>query len=53
MFDLINLSFLTGTFPDKLKIAQVKPLYKSGKISAPINYRQFQSYHLFLRFLKK
>ena len=39
MSDLINLSFLTGTFPDKLKIAKVKPLHKSGKTSEPINYR--------------
>ena len=39
MSDLINLSFLTSTFADKLKIAKVKPLYKSGKTSEPINYR--------------
>ena len=30
---------MTGTFPDKLKIAKVKLLYKSGKTSEPINYR--------------
>ena len=39
MSDLMNFSFLTGTFPDKLKIAKVKPLCKSRKTSEPINYR--------------
>ena len=39
MSDLRNSIFLTGTFPGQLKIVKVKPLYKSGKTSEPINYR--------------
>ena len=30
---------MTGTFPGQLIIVKVKPLYKSGKTSEPINYR--------------
>lgn len=36
---LINLSFSSGTFPDKLKISIVKPLYKKGDREDPQNYR--------------
>lgn len=38
--DLINDSFSTGIFPDKLKIAKVLPIYKGkGSISDVNNYR--------------
>lgn len=36
---LINLSLRTGVFPDKLKIAKVVPIYKSGDASNFSNYR--------------
>lgn len=37
---LINLSFVTGTFPDKLKVTIIKPLYKQkGVKELPENYR--------------
>ena len=36
---LINKSILTGKFPDKLKIAKVFPIHKSGSKSDPCNYR--------------
>jgi hypothetical protein len=35
----INLSLSTGQFPDQLKIAKVKPLYKEGCATEVGNYR--------------
>jgi hypothetical protein len=35
----INDCFEQGTFPDRLKIAKVSPIYKSGTKSDPCNYR--------------
>ena len=34
-----NKSFLDGTFPDKMKIANVMPIYKSGHKNLICNYR--------------
>ena len=36
---IINQSILTGIFPDQLKLAKVKPLYKTGDKSCLNNYR--------------
>ncbi len=36
---ICNLSFQTGTFPNKMKIAKVIPLYKSGNKHHFTNYR--------------
>ncbi|PNF33292.1 hypothetical protein B7P43_G10125 [Cryptotermes secundus] len=36
---VINLSLVTGHFPDQLKIAKVKPLYKKGSKTDVANYR--------------
>ena len=36
---LINKSIATGKFPDKLKLAKVFPIHKSGSKSDPCNYR--------------
>ena len=36
---MINQSFCTGTFPDKLKLAKVIPLYKKGDNHVFDNYR--------------
>lgn len=36
---LINSSFISGIFPEKLKISKVKPLFKDGVANCPSNYR--------------
>lgn len=36
---IINLSFQSGTIPDKLKVARVKPLFKQGDYEVASNYR--------------
>ena len=36
---IFNQSFLTGKFPDALKVAKVTPVYKKGPKDAPGNYR--------------
>lgn len=36
---IINLCFLTGVFPQKLKIAHIKPIHKKGAKDDTANYR--------------
>ena len=36
---ICNLSFKNGDFPDKMKIAKIIPIYKSGKRENCTNYR--------------
>ena len=37
--DMVNLSYETNTFPDKLKVASVKALHKKGDNNDPAQYR--------------
>ena len=37
--DLLSLCLLTGSFPNKLKITRITPVFKLGKKDDPINYR--------------
>ena len=46
---LINISFVTGKFPDCLKLARVTPVHKKGDTTKPGNYRPISS----LPFLSK
>ena len=43
----------TGIFPDSLKIAKVKPIFKKNDTHTINNYRPISLCHLFLRYLKK
>ena len=44
---LINESFLTGVFPDKLKIAKVIALHKKGATDIPSSYRPISLLSIF------
>ena len=39
LLSIINMSLLTGTFPDKLKIAKITPILKTGDPCLVQNYR--------------
>ena len=53
---IINLSMSKGVFPEKLKLAQVIPLFKKGNSVLCTNYRPISllsSFHkLFKKFMK-
>ena len=51
--NLFNKCILRGSFPNRLKIAKVTPLYKSGLLIKLRTIGQFRSYHLFPKYLKK
>ena len=50
---IINLSFSTGIVPNKMKIAKVIPIYKSGEISNLSNYRPISLLPAFSKLLEK
>ena len=50
---IINLSLSEGVVPDELKIAQVKPLFKSGDASQINNYRPISLLPCFSKILEK
>lgn len=50
---LINLSMETGTFPDRLKLSVVKPLYKKGSKSEMGNYRPITLIPIFSKIFEK
>jgi len=50
---LYNLSFESGTVPDKLKIAKVVPIFKGGDSSLPGNYRPISLLSIFDKLLEK
>jgi len=50
---IFNLSFSTGTFPEKMKIAKVIPLFKSGDPTSPDNYRPISLLSNFSKVLEK
>ena len=51
--DLINLSISTGVFPDKLKIARVTPIFKSGDKTNLNNYRPISVLPFFSKIFEK
>ena len=50
---ILNLSFSTGTVPDKLKIAVVIPLFKTGDKLLKENYRPISLLPIFSKVLEK
>jgi hypothetical protein len=50
---IINLSLSTGHFPDQLKIAKVKPLYKKGCDTEVGNYRPVSLISVFSKIIEK
>ena len=51
--DLVNQSFQSGIFPDKLKIAKVISLFKKGNPELPSNYRQISLLPIFSKIFEK
>lgn len=50
---IINSSFISGIFPDKLKTARVKPLFKKGEKSNIKNYRPVSLLPVFSKLYEK
>ena len=50
---LINLSISTGVFPDKLKVAQIVPIYKKGEKNQLSNYRPIALLNNFSKIYEK
>ena len=48
-----NLSFLNGEVPNEMKIASVKPIYKSGDMSVFSNYRPISVLTTFSKIFEK
>jgi hypothetical protein len=51
--DICNVSFASGIFPDRLKIAKVKPLYKKGNTGEFQNYRPISLSSVFSKIVEK
>ena len=50
---LVNESFMTGIFPDKLKIAKVIPVFKKGLPTNKSNYRPILLLSVFSKLIEK
>ena len=50
---IINDSFLSGIFPNKLKIAKVIALYKKDSRDNPTNYRPISLISVFSKLIEK
>jgi len=48
---IYNRLLYTGIFPDHLKIAKIKPLYKKGGKTSMTNYKPVSLLRVFVRYL--
>ncbi|XP_065663014.1 uncharacterized protein LOC136085618 [Hydra vulgaris] len=53
LFHIFNLSFKTGIVPEKLKIARITPVFKSGDDSIISNYRPISILPCFSKLLER
>ena len=51
--DIMNTSILEGTFPKKLKLAKVVPVFKNGDDTDPNNYRPISLLSIFNRIFER
>ena len=51
--EIINESFVSGIFPDPLKLAKVIPLYKKQSPDDPSNYRPISLLSIFSKIIEK
>ena len=51
--EIVNQSFLKGTFPSKLKVAKVVPVFKRGDSEIWSNYRQISLLPIFSKIFEK
>ncbi len=51
--EIINESFLSGIFPDKMKVAKVIPLFKKGCSLTASNYRPISLLSVFSKITEK
>ena len=51
--NIINLSFVSGSFPDPLKIAKVIPIHKNGSTQDMSNYRPISLLSIFDKIMEK
>ena len=50
---LVNSSFETGIFPEKLKLGKVNPLHKKESTEVPSNYRPISVLSVFSKIIEK
>ncbi|ELU16730.1 hypothetical protein CAPTEDRAFT_147654, partial [Capitella teleta] len=53
LLHILNLSYLKGTVPCEMKLAQVVPLFKKGSPKEICNYRPISRLPLFSKILEK
>ena len=53
LMEIVNTSILEGTFPKKLKLAKVVPVFKSGEDTDPNNYRPISLLSTFNRIFER
>ena len=53
LFHICNISIIYGCFPDKMKIAKVKPLFKENETELVSNYRPISILPVFSKLLER